>query len=81
MFVEFSFGDYAHLNVMNETGGTESFWLSKDPSWAKFVEVYMETPSLYNGKDVKVYWHEVERNIPEAGGTMKLKEAIRMEFL
>lgn len=76
-FVELQFGDYAHLQVRTDKGEERSFWLSNDPSLVKVVE----NAESYRGKRIKVHWHKVTKDIPQAGGAMELEEATRVELL
>lgn len=75
-FVEIQVGDYAHLNVVDGKGNERSFWVSGDSSF----EPFLEQPEKYRGKQVKVHWHKVKRNIPEAGGEMEIEEATSIEL-
>jgi hypothetical protein len=76
-FDSLEFGDYAHVNIADQRGEIHSFWLGNDPSLSKFVD----HPEKYQGAPVKVHWHAVKRNIPEAGGEMEIEEAFRIELL
>lgn len=70
-------GDYVHLNVKNEKGELQSFWLTQDKSFTPFVE----NPKKFQGKKVEVTWHKVTRDIPEAGGKMEIEEATSIKLL
>jgi len=76
-FQSLEFGDYAHVQIADQKGEVHSFWLGNDHSLMKFVD----NPQQYEGKPVKVHWHTVKRNIPEAGGEMEIEEATRIEVL
>jgi hypothetical protein len=76
-FVDLEFGDYAHVQVEDASGSLHSFWLGNDRSLSKFVD----NPESFKGKQVKVYWHTVKRNVPEAGGEIEIEEATRIDVL
>lgn len=76
-FVDLQMGDYAHVEILDAAGESRNFWLGSDPSLNKVVE----HPEWYRGKKVKVTWHKVTRNIPEAGGNMEIEEITRLEVL
>lgn len=76
-FLDLQFGDYAHLEIEDTKGQTHSFWLGNDRSLEKFVT----DTEKYRGKRVRVHWHKTERHIPEAGGSMEIEEATKIEVL
>lgn len=76
-FVELQMGDYAHVEILDGAGKSHNFWLGNDPSLAKIVE----HPDWYQGKKVKVTWQKVNRNIPEAGGSMEIEEVSKIEVI
>lgn len=70
-------GDYAHLIVLDGKGKEHSFFVGNDKSFDKLVEA----PEKFKGRKVRVHWRSVEKEIPEAGGKMKIDEATSMELL
>jgi hypothetical protein len=76
-FQEVQFGDYAHLIIIDENGEEQSFWLGNDPK----LESLITDPEQYEGRKIKVQWHLVERDIPQAGGPMEIEEVISVQKL
>lgn len=76
-FLDVQFGDYAHLQIKDLRGDEHSYFLASDPSLEKFVT---DTES-FKGKKVRVHWHTVTRDIPEAGGPMEIEEAFKVDVL
>lgn len=74
---EVQVGDYYHLVVRDAKGKDHNFFVGKDKSFDALVK----NPEKFKGRKVKVRWHTVEREIPEAGGKLKIDEATAVEFL
>jgi hypothetical protein len=70
-------GDYYHIVLKDNKGKERSFFVGNHKSFAKLVD----QPASYKGKKVRLHWHSVEKNIPEAGGKMKIDEATSMELV
>lgn len=70
-------GDYYHLTLKDDKGKVHSFFLGNQKSF----EPLLAKPAAYKGKKARVHWHSVEKNIPEAGGKMKIDEATSIEIL
>ena len=76
-FQKVEFGDYAHLIIIDEKGETRSFWLGNDPA----LKTLITNSEEYQNRKIRVEWHLVKRNIPEAGGPMKIEEVISVKRL
>lgn len=74
---EVQVGDYYHLVIRDGKGKDHSFFVGNHKSFDGIVE----KPESFKGKKVRVHWHTVEKEIPEAGGKMKIDEATSLEFL
>ena len=74
-FLGIEIGDYYHINLEDAEGNQHSFFLSGDESFQQ----YIENPESYVNSWVKLQWHSVQKDIPEAGGMMEIKEAISIE--
>ncbi|MBS2038899.1 hypothetical protein JST97_28210 [bacterium] len=70
-------GDYFHVVIKDAKGKEHSFFLGNHKSFDPLVA----KPNAYKGKKARVHWHSVEKNIPEAGGKMKIEEATSIEIL
>jgi hypothetical protein len=75
-FVGIEQGDYVHLNIKNEKGEVQSFFITNDPSFQQLLD----NPEKFTGRKVEVRWHTVERDIPEAGGKITIDEATSIQF-
>jgi hypothetical protein len=71
-FLGIEIGDYYHINVEDADGNQHSFFLSGDESFDPFIK----DPEGHKGQWVDLRWHTLEKDIPEAGGKMKIDEAI-----
>ncbi|MFN8610615.1 MAG: hypothetical protein U0931_23950 [Vulcanimicrobiota bacterium] len=69
-------GDYFHLTIKDSRGKEHSFFMGRDKSFDPLVA----KPEAWKGKKARVHWRTVEKNIPEAGGKMKIEEATSIEF-
>lgn len=76
-FIDLEFGDYAHVQIRDNKGKDSSFFLGNDPSLEKFVT----DTDKYRGKRVRVHWHTITKDIPQAGGPMEIEEAFKIEVL
>lgn len=74
---EVEVGDYYHIILKDDKGKEHSYFLSNHKSFDPLVN----KPAAYKGKRVRLHWHSVEKEIPEAGGKMKIDEATSMELL
>lgn len=70
-------GDYYHILIQDSKGKEHSLFLGNHKSFDPIVA----KPAAYKGKKVRVHWRTVEKNIPEAGGKMKIEEATSIEVL
>ncbi len=70
-------GDYYHLIIKDAKGKEHNLFVGDHKSFDPLVA----KPTAYKGKKVRVQWHSVEKDIPEAGGKMKIDEATSIEFL
>ena len=71
-------GDYAHWLMKTDDGEEESYFiLQPDAS----VEKVLENPAKFKGRKCKIRWKESVENIPEAGGKMKIKQVVGVEWL
>ena len=75
--VRFEMGDYAHISVRDKNGKEHDFFVGNDKSFDPIVD----KPAKYKGKRVRVKWHTVTKDIPEAGGKMKIDEATSIQIL
>ena len=75
--VRFEMGDYAHISVRDKNGKEHDFFVGDDKSFDPIVG----KPAKYKGKRVRVKWHTVTKDIPEAGGKMKIDEATSIQIL
>ncbi|MEW6281886.1 MAG: hypothetical protein AB1758_24990 [Candidatus Eremiobacterota bacterium] len=76
-FVDLEWGDYAHITIRDARGEERSLWVGNDDSF----KPVLEKPSAYKGKKVRVTWHTVTKDIPEAGGKMEIDEATSIELV
>ena len=65
------------VDVSERDGKHQAYFLGKHKSFAGLIQ----NPRRYIGKRVRVYYHFPERTIPEAGGKVKIYEAIRLQWL
>jgi len=75
--VRFEMADYGHISVRDKKGKEHDFFVSNDKSFNPI----QEAPAKYRGKRVRVHWHTVVKDIPEAGGKMKIDEATSIQIL
>ena len=76
-FVRIDEGDYFHW-VINTKGEEFSFFiLNADAA----VEKVLEDPEKFVGKKCRVLWKESMEDIPEAGGKIKVKQVLSVEWL
>lgn len=73
---EVQVGDYYHLVIRDAKGKDHELWVGNDKSFDGLVK----SPEKFKGRRVKVRWHTVEKEIPEAGGKIKIDEATAIEF-
>ena len=76
-FLRVEQGDYVHLVVRDAKGEERTFFVGPDRSF----ESLLEHPERLRGTRVRVRWHTVKRNIPEAGGPMDIEEALSLQVL
>lgn len=74
---EIQVGDYYHIVIKDGKGKEHSFFVGKDKSFDGIVE----KPEKFKGKKVRLHWHTIKKDIPEAGGPMQIDEATKLEFL
>ena len=76
-FVTVEVGDYVHLYVTDDKGVKRHFYVFGIPDFEKF----MNSPEKFKDKRVRVTWHTVVRDLPEAGGKVTLNEATSVKLV
>ena len=76
-FVRFQMADYGHISVRDKSGKEHDFFVSNYKSFDPIAD----KPAQYKGKRVRVHWHTVLKDIPEAGGKLKIDEATSIQIL
>ena len=69
-------GDYTYL-IVKTGGGRESFLVLQPDAR---LEKLLENPDRFVGKNVTVTWEERQVKLPEAGGKVRIKVAVRAEL-
>jgi hypothetical protein len=75
-FVEIQMGDYAHFIIRDVRGETHSFYLADD------LPAALITPfegGRMGGKNVRLTWHWIYKDLPEAGGREWVREMTAVE--
>ena len=75
-FVGVEMGDYAHLQVRDDKGKIHEFFVGNDKSFMPFLD----KPEAYKNKRVRLEWHHINKQIPEAGGAMEIDEAVKISL-
>jgi len=70
-------GDYFYLLLEDAAGETATF-LVLEPT--ENLEKVMNDVETFVGREVTVAWQEISRFIPEAGQSIRQKEAIGLQF-
>lgn len=76
-FVRIETGDYSHIVVLDAKGKEHSYFVGNDKSFDPLIA----HPEKFKNKRVRVRWHSVTREIPEAGGKLKIDEAVSVKVL
>ena len=69
-------GDYAHFLLKDTKGKPESYFILRPD---KSVQSYLDNLDKLKGRKVRVYWEERNEQIPEAGGTQRIKVVTKVE--
>ena len=78
IFLRIDEGDYRHW-VMKTTKGKEvSFFVLKPDA---SMEKVLAKPGKFAGKKCRVQWKSTTENIPGAGGKLKVKQILSVEWL
>jgi len=70
-------GDYFYL-LIEDAGGDTATFLVLEPS--ENLEKVMNDVETFRRREVTIAWREIARFIPEAGQTIRQKEAIGLQF-
>lgn len=77
-FASIEQGDYFHINVVDQEGVEQSFFVLRGDS---SFDPFFDTPDAYAGKNVRLEWKTSVEHIPEAGGDMEIDQALKISLI